>query len=203
MSKNRIIILISIFASLTAVGAYIKIPLPQVPVTLQTFFVIMSGNLIGAKYGAISQLLYLSIGILGAPIFAYGGGPAYVFQPTFGYLLGYPICAFVIGVIVKLLLPQVKTHLYSTSKIFAAYVLADIIGILMIFVFGVAYFYLNVKNNLFLNLEMAPALASIKLEELIKTGFLIFIPFDIVKVLLAAALTIKFHKLNILGYQAC
>lgn len=74
--RTRKIILVSLFAALTAVGAFIKIPLPHIPITLQTLVVMMSGNLLGHKLGALSQLLYLAVGLLGAPIFAYGGGPA-------------------------------------------------------------------------------------------------------------------------------
>ncbi|MDZ7264485.1 MAG: biotin transporter BioY, partial [candidate division KSB1 bacterium] len=99
-THNRKIILVSLFAALTAVGAFIKIPLPHIPITLQTLVVIMSGNLLGYKLGTLSQLLYLVVGLLGVPIFAYGGGPGYIFQPSFGYLLGYPVGAFLIGLLV-------------------------------------------------------------------------------------------------------
>ncbi len=73
--RSKHIIYTSLFTTLTAVGALIKIPFPMVPMTLQTLFVLLSGNLIGARLGAFSQLLYLFIGLIGFPIFAYGGGP--------------------------------------------------------------------------------------------------------------------------------
>lgn len=95
--KTRDMILISMFAALTAIGAFIKIPTPIVPFTLQYLFCAYSGVLLGAKHGLYSQLLYVGIGLMGIPIFANGGGPTYIFQPTFGYLLGFILCAYVIG----------------------------------------------------------------------------------------------------------
>jgi biotin transporter BioY len=87
--------LTALFAALTAVGAFIKIPLPYVPLTLQTLFVMLAANLLGPKYGSLSQGIYLALGLIGLPIFAQGGGPGYIFQPTFGYLVGYPVGAFI------------------------------------------------------------------------------------------------------------
>ena len=197
--KNKKLILISIFASLTAVGAYIKIPLPHVPVTLQTFIVIMSGNVIGARYGAISQIIYLTTGLLGAPIFAYGGGPGYIFQPTFGYLLGYPFCASVIGLLIKILLPGINGGNYSKFRLFFTYLVSDVFGVLTIFLFGLSYFYFNLKYGLYLNLDNAQLFAEISWQNIFKTGFLVFVPIDMIKVVLASGLTMKLKRLAILN----
>jgi len=89
---------ISFFAALTAVGAFIRVPFLYVPLTLQTFFVLMAGNLLGSRFGAASQFVYLVIGLMGLPIFANGGGPGYILQPTFGYLLAYPLAAVIAGI---------------------------------------------------------------------------------------------------------
>ena len=80
--------------ALTAVGAFIKIPLPYIPFTLQTFFVFYSGILLGAKLGMLSQIIYILIGLVGIPVFSNGGGPSYVFQPSFGFLIGFIISTF-------------------------------------------------------------------------------------------------------------
>ena len=117
-TRNKLIILVSAFAALTAVGAYLKIPLPHIPITLQTFFVIMSGNLLGLKFGTLSQFLYLIVGLLGIPVFANGGGPGYIFQPTFGYLLGYPFCALAIGILIKLFVANLNEWLKSKFFLF-------------------------------------------------------------------------------------
>jgi biotin transport system substrate-specific component len=83
-------LLTSFFAVLTGVGAYLTIPTPLVPFTMQTFVVLMSGLLLGPKYGPLSQALYLAIGLLGLPVFAGGsGGLNTIFSPTFGFLVGY------------------------------------------------------------------------------------------------------------------
>lgn len=92
-------ILISIFAALTAIGAFIKIPMPYVPFTLQLFFCLMSGLIFGRKIGLWSQVLYVSLGLIGLPIFTEGGGIYYIFKPTFGYLIGFILCAYIVGIL--------------------------------------------------------------------------------------------------------
>ena len=198
-NRNRKIILISLFAALTAVGSFVKIPLPHVPITLQTFFVIMGGNLLGYKYGALSQILYLILGLIGIPIFAYGGGPAYIFQPTFGYLLGYPVCALIIGLLIKFFFSKIsKTD--SKIKYAAAIFLSDIIGVFIIFLFGLSYLYLNIKYGLYLHLDNMTA--SLNWNSAIKTTFLIFFPIDLVKVSLATLLTMKLKNIDMFSHKS-
>ena len=195
-SRNKVIIIVSFFTALTEIGAYIKIPLPHIPITLQTFFVIMSGNVLGFKFGSFSQILYLSLGLIGIPIFAYGGGPGYIFQPTFGYLLGYPVCAFTIGVVLKLLLSRSGKIAISKRTLFIAYFLSDVLGILIIFVFGLAYLYFNLKMGLYLRLEQFSAL-NLNWVDSLKAVLLIFFPIDLVKAFLASWLTIYLKKVPI------
>lgn len=91
-----------IFSILTAAGAYIQIPLSPVPVTLQTFFVLLSGAMLGGKRGALSQLAYLFYGICGLPVYAGGmAGAAVLLGPTGGYLLSFPIAALAAGYLVS------------------------------------------------------------------------------------------------------
>jgi biotin transport system substrate-specific component len=78
----------ALFASLTAVGAYMKIPLPltPVPVTMQVFFVLLAGCMLGSRWGTISMIVYLLLGIVGFPVFAGGAsGLGVLFGPTGGY----------------------------------------------------------------------------------------------------------------------
>lgn len=91
--------LCSLFVALLAVGSYIRIPTPAVPLTLQTLFVLLSGVLLGAKRGSVAVGIYLLLGLLGLPVFANGGGPAYVLQPSFGFLIGFVAGAFCAGAI--------------------------------------------------------------------------------------------------------
>ena len=85
------------FAVLTAIGAKVTIPIGPVPLTLQTPCVLLAGAFLGARKGAISQVLYLATGAAGLPVFAFGGGALYLFGPTGGYLLAFPIAAFAVG----------------------------------------------------------------------------------------------------------
>lgn len=91
---------VALFALLTAVGAYVAVPLgiTPVPMTLQTLFVLLAGALLGPVAGATSQLLYLGLGAVGAPVFAMGaGGLPWVFGPTGGYLMAFPMAAALVG----------------------------------------------------------------------------------------------------------
>ncbi len=102
--KSSKLIWITSFTVLTAIAAQFTIPVQPVPFTLQTVFVILSGALLGARNGAISQIFYLILGIIGLPVFAHipDGtiGIARLISPTGGYLLCFPIAAFVMGSLV-------------------------------------------------------------------------------------------------------
>jgi biotin transporter BioY len=90
-------ILILSFTLLTAISAKLKIEIGTVPITGQTFAVLLSGALLGAKRGALSQIFYLFGGLAGIPWFARGGGIAYLMSPTFGYIIGFVLAAFFVG----------------------------------------------------------------------------------------------------------
>lgn len=158
--KLRQMILIAIFAALTGIGAFIKIPTPIVPYTLQYLFCAYSGIFLGGRDGLYSQILYISIGLVGFPIFASGGGPAYILQPTFGYLLGFAAGAYIIGVLIE----KIKT--ISFVKIFSTITL----GLMMVYAFGVSYMYIIV--NFYLNKQM-------DIMRAIAIGFTPYIIFDL------------------------
>lgn len=87
-----------LFAALTAAGAQIEIPNSPVPFTLQTFFVLLAGAVLGPRVGALSMLAYLAAGALGMPVFSsFGFGLARLLGPTGGYLLAFPVAAFTVG----------------------------------------------------------------------------------------------------------
>jgi biotin transporter BioY len=91
------IILVLSFTLLIAISAKLKIEIGPVPITGQTFAVLLSGALLGAKRGALTQIFYLLGGLAGIPWFARGGGIAYLTSPTFGYIIGFILAAFFVG----------------------------------------------------------------------------------------------------------
>jgi len=171
--KTRSIIYIALFAALTAIGAiFIRIPLPFVPITLQVFFCLLAGILLGARLGMTSQIVYITVGLCGIPVFTLGGGLAYVLQPTFGYLLGLIVCAFMVGKLVE------KTNKITVTKLFAI----NFIGVLIIYAIGVPYLYLI--KTLYLNSQTS-------IWMVLYYGFILTIPGDIIKCYLAALVGAK------------
>jgi biotin transport system substrate-specific component len=100
IEKLRWMVLASLMAALTAVGAYIHVPIGPVPIVLSTLFVLLSGLLLGSRWGFMSICLYLFVGAIGLPVFSGGrGGIAHFFGPTGGYLFGYLLAAWFTGFI--------------------------------------------------------------------------------------------------------
>jgi biotin transport system substrate-specific component len=100
IEKLRWMVLASLMAALAAVGAYIHIPIGPVPIVLSTLFVLLSGLLLGSRWGSASMGVYLLVGAIGMPVFSGGkGGFAHFFGPTGGYLLGYVLASWVTGFI--------------------------------------------------------------------------------------------------------
>ena len=117
----------AIFTALIAIGAFIQIPVPYMDYfTLQFFFVLLAGILLGSKLGGLAVLLYVVIGLLGIPIFAAGGGLAYIVRPSFGYLLGFIAGAYFTGLVIE------KTSFSSLKK----YALAVFLGLLVTYIIG-------------------------------------------------------------------
>lgn len=101
MRKTTAMIISALLAALTAVGALIRIPTPVSSFTLQICFTAMAGCLLGSRWGAVSQLLYLLLGFLGLPVFTGGGGPAAFLHPTGGFLPGMVAMAWVTGKVIE------------------------------------------------------------------------------------------------------
>ena len=82
--STKEMILCALFAALIAIGAFIKVPLPYVPFTMQLMFTTLAGILLGSRLGAMSTGIYIAIGLIGIPVFTKGGGIGYIFQPVQG-----------------------------------------------------------------------------------------------------------------------
>jgi len=102
-SSLRRMVYASMFGGLTAVGAFLVIPLQPVPITLQTLFTGLAGLLLGGYTGALSQIIYVLLGVIGLPVFAGGkAGIGILFGPTGGYIIGFIVGAYVIGKITEI-----------------------------------------------------------------------------------------------------
>lgn len=130
-NKSRELVLCALFVALIIVGAFIRIPIPLVPFTLQFLFTMLAGLLLGGKLGFISVAIYIVMGLIGLPVFAEGGGLAYIFKPTFGYIIGFAVAAYVTGNIAN------KVAVVSYKRILAA----NFIGLGIVYIFGMVYYY--------------------------------------------------------------
>ena len=125
------LILSAMFVAMIAVGAFITIHIPVVPLSLQDMFVLLAGVLLGAKWGCVSVCVYLAMGLAGLPIFTQGGGIGYFLRPTFGFLLGYIPAVYLVGSIAN------KVERPGFRRIF----LACLCGIAVIYFFGTVYLF--------------------------------------------------------------
>jgi biotin transport system substrate-specific component len=104
----RMTVYASLFAAMTAAGAYIWIPIGPVPIVLQNLFVLLSGILLGSRWGLASVAVYLLAGACGLPVFAGGhGGIGRLVGPTGGYLVGYLPAVFIVGTVSEKFGPKV------------------------------------------------------------------------------------------------
>ncbi len=158
------------FSILMAIAAQVSIPTKPVPFTLQTMMVVLAGAFLGSKNGAYSQLLYLFLGIIGLPVFADGSmGIGKILGPTGGYLLAFPIGAFLTGLIVE------RTNKYLLV------VLGMFIGEIFVILFGTLYLNLFFMKNF---------------SEALKVGAAIFSVWSVVKVFIAATIYSSFNKIS-------
>jgi len=150
------------FSFLTALSAQIVIPLGAVPITAQTFVVLLTGALLGSRLGAITMIVYLVEGSTGLPFFSGGhGGIAHLMGPTGGYLVAFPAGAYITGAFAE----------FGWDRKFLTAAAAMAVGSLVIMLSGWLWFSLVMRTS--------PALTLF--DTVLK-----FIPGDIIKIALAA-----------------
>ena len=135
---------------------------------MQILFVFLSGVLLGPGWGALTQLIYILLGLIGAPVFSQGAGITYVLKPSFGFLLGYIGGAAVTGWLTK------------KDKSLLRIILACIAGLAVIYAVGLPY--MGVVLNIYLEKNMS-------LAAIMQSGMLIFLPWDALKIAVTAILS--------------
>lgn len=144
------------FTVLTFLSAQVEIPTQPVPFTLQTMLVLLSGAFLGSRNGAYSQIGYLTLGVIGIPVFAgFSFGFAKIIGPTGGYLLSFPFAAYLVG------------YINEKKSSTLALVLSFVLGQLLILFIGASFL------ALFMNGDFSKAMFS---------GAVIFSVWDIIKI---------------------
>jgi len=165
--ENKILILVKdvvlvlSFTALTGICAKLKIEIGPVPITMQTFAVLLSGAILGSIRGAMSQFVYLISGLAGIPWFSRGGGMVYIFSPTFGYIVGFVLAAYLVGFLCE----------KGWDRKIEKAILAMIIGSIVLYIPGLLWLGKFVG-----------------LERVLTIGFYPFIAGDILKIFLAGSI---------------
>jgi biotin transport system substrate-specific component len=161
---------VALMAAVTAVAAQIAIPTPLVPFTLQVLAVILSGLLLGPRYGALAQAVYVLVGAVGVPVFSgFSGGLGVILGPTGGYLVSYPIAAAVAGVATPAVAGGVRRRAFYSGLLWGC------AGLAVIYVLGAIWL---------------AAVTRLPFGMVLVQGVLIFVPFDLIKVALATLVAV-------------
>lgn len=156
----------ALFAAIISVASQISVPVQPIPINAGMFAVLLCGGMLGKKYGTISVVVYILLGIIGAPVFAgFRGGLGVLAGPTGGYILGYIIIAFVTGAVCE----WTKKLKYIVPFMMLAVVLCYLVGTL--------WFCITTGNGFISALSMC---------------VIPFIPWDIIKVILASTIIKKY-----------
>ncbi len=180
---------VPIFAVLMVISARIGISGAPIPVTLQLPMAILTGLLIGPWKGVMAQGLYLLMGLIGLPVFSSGGGISYIFMPSFGFLLGFPVSAFCAGLFSRLMTGKSK----SSAGVYAALVLSSIAAICACYLTGAGYMYL------FGSFFSGEAVRRMTLREVMAAAVLPFLWKDLIMMLPVAFIAGRLRKLRVLG----
>lgn len=156
------IVFIALFSALITIGAYMRIPIPYIPLTMQPMFALLSGLLLGPRLGAISVAIYVIAGLCGAPVFTGGGGPSYIFHTTFGYLLGFIAGAYSAGKI---------AHAGNNFPKYKRLLCASFVNMFIVYSVGLIYFHMITSVYM-----QAP----LSLKALLTYGFAITAPSDVI-----------------------
>ncbi|WP_294427815.1 biotin transporter BioY [uncultured Treponema sp.] len=176
--QKRKYVFSALFAALISIGCVIAIPLPGgVPVTVQNMFSILAGAILGSFYGAVSVLIWLTIGAVGIPVFANAhGGIAIILGPTGGYMLGYALASLFLGLMLgKPNLTENKKDIKFLAKI----AVFSLLAYALVYLPGIPWF-MHV---------MAGKGKPVSFTAALKLTFIPFIPGDLIKWLVTIPLS--------------
>ncbi|MEG1641551.1 MAG: biotin transporter BioY [Synergistaceae bacterium] len=159
--STKEIVFCGLFSALITVGAYLHIPIPLVPMTLQPMFTLLAGLLLGSRLGALSVSVYVIAGLIGVPVFTGGGGPSYILRPTFGYLLGFIIGAYIAGKIAE----------KKTTPTYKNLLIASFLNMTAVYSIGIIWLYFI--TNFYLKTSMS-------IKSVLLYGFAITAPSDVI-----------------------
>lgn len=172
--KLQIIIIVIVFTFLTSIFSIWEINLgfTPIPITLQLVIGLMAGAILGSRLGALSQIIYVLLGLFGIPIFSGGEkGISYITGLSGGYILGFVIASFVTGLIIE----HYANNIKDMHQQFVIYLFSMLIGLFIIYFFGVAQL-MYISNS---SLEIA-----------ISNGMLPFLMLDIIKIIFGAIVSV-------------
>ena len=176
IKKINNIVICSLFSALICIGAFIRIPLPELSITMQVFFVLLAGLLLDAKRAITAVIIYILLGLAGLPVFSTGGGFSYILKPGFGYLVGFAVCAGVMG------------KICGKNACIKKMLVSCIAGVAVIYLFGISYY--TVISRLVMGLELTA-------EFIITICVLPMLPGDVLSVVLAVVLADRIKKSGI------
>ncbi len=165
-----------IFLALLCVSGVFSIQLTTINLSLQIAIIFILSCLLEKKLAALTVIAYLILGLIGLPVFSKGGGFGYVFQPSFGFLLGFVIGAYVLSAIYSS--PAIKSKPL-------AYIIGIISSLFIVYILGSVYMYLLL--NLYMGVEYTAA-------KTLSVAVIPFIPFDIAKAVLSYFIIIALEK---------
>ncbi len=176
MKRKNIIVtltLSALFCTLICVGSFIRIPLPYLmPMTLQTFFVLLSGLVLPVKASAFASITYMALGLICLPIFSGGGGLGYVLMPNFGFIIGFIVATIIMSAITQ----------NTKNRLILSYLAISLLGVIIIYIIGIFYFYFI--TNIYNKNDYSPIW-------FIQTIFLPFLPKEIISIVLSSFIAKK------------
>ena len=186
--KLRQLLLAALFAALMCVSVFLRIPILPTPLlfTLQTLVVFIAGIMLEPKYALASMLVYTAIGLAGLPVFSTGGGIGYVLQPSFGFIIGFSVSAFVISLTVrKKVIALISKSPGKKTKLVFQMAGFSLLAIALMYVCGITYMYFMYNYYIGKTLSLGYIIVS-------ATG--IFILLDIAKFAVAVPLSMAVLK---------